>query len=108
MGGGGGASTSANKTENKDSRISLQSGTATSGDGNTINVLDGDAINKAFGFGSTALLQSLDLAKSSNSLVADSLTKAYADAKGRGSLTDVIILASVAAAGLVAVYALRK
>lgn len=108
MGGGGGASTSTTKTENKDSRISLQSGTATSGDGNTINVLDGNAINKSFEFGSTALLKSLDLAKSSNSLVADSLTQAYADAKGRGSLTDWILLGSVAAAGLVAIAALKR
>lgn len=107
-GGGGGASTSKNTTENKDSRISLQSGTATSGDNNVINVLDANAINKSFDFGSTALLKSLDLAKSSNAQVADSLTKAYEDAKGRGSMTDVILLASVAAAGLVAVYALRK
>lgn len=107
-GGGGGSSSSSTSTENKDSRISQQSGTAVSGDGNTVQVLDANAINKSFDFGQTALLKTMDLAKTNNALVADSLTKAWNDAKGRGAMTDYIIAGSVALAGLVAIAALRK
>lgn len=113
--GGGGSSSSRNETTTKDSRISLQSGTATSGDNNVVNVLDGNAINKSFDFGTTALTKSLTFAATSNQQALDTLKEtsslvkdAYADAKGRGAMTDKILIGAVAMAGLVAIMALRK
>lgn len=44
----GGSSRSSSDTTNTDNRISQQGGTAVSGSGNTISVLDGGAINRAF------------------------------------------------------------
>lgn len=115
FGGGGGSSNSTTKTENKDSRISQQSGTAVSGDSNTVNVLDGGAIKNAFDFGTSTVTQSLGFAAASQGQVLDSLkttsqlvANAYNDAKGRGAMTDYILIGSVAMAGLVALMALRK
>lgn len=44
----GGSSKSRSTTNNSDSRISQQGGTAVSGDANTVNVLDGGAVAAAF------------------------------------------------------------
>lgn len=126
FGGGGGSSASTNTTTTTDSRITQQSGTAVSGNSNTVQVLDGGAINRAFDFsdntlnksidfGQTALTKALDFAFKSNqqtATVLDSQTtlvkNAYEDAKGRGSMTDWIILGGMALAGAVAVAALGK
>lgn len=113
FGGGGGSSASTNQTTTQDSRITQQSGTAVSGNNNT--VLDGGAINKAFDFSSTTLAKSLEFAFNANkqtATVLDSQTalikNAYEDAKGRGAMTDWIILGGMALAGTIAVAALRK
>lgn len=104
FGGGGGSSSSANTTTNTDSRISQQSGTAVSGDGNTLNVLDGGAIENAFKFAASAQAAAVGTIQETSKLVSD----AYAEAKGRGTMTDYILIGSLAVAGLVAVTALRK
>lgn len=114
FGGGGGTSSSSNRTESTDKRISLQSGTATSGDNNTVNILDGGAIKNAFDFATTTGRESFDFAKVAQGAALDSLNTtsslvkdAYADAKGRGALTDKILIGAIAMSGLVAVMALR-
>lgn len=58
----------------------------------------------AFNFGSKSQGQALDSLESQASMVKD----AYADAKGRGALTDKILIGAIAMAGLVAIAALRK
>lgn len=69
-----------------------------------------DALSAALGFGKQALdynakgnNQVLDSLASSTTLVKD----AYADAKGRGALTDKIMIGAIAMAGLVAIAAVR-
>ncbi len=104
FGGGGGTSSNETKTTNSDSRISQQSGTAVSGDGNSVTVLDGGAIKNAFDFASASQAASISSLNATSKLVAD----AYNEAKGRGVMTDYILIGSVALAGLVAVMALRK
>lgn len=59
---------------------------------------------KALDFATTANAQAADTLANTSNLVKD----AYADAKGRGALTDKILIGSIAMAGLVAVMALRK
>lgn len=115
FGGGGGSSSSSTRTDNIDKRISLQSGIATSGDNNTIQVLDGGAIKNAFDFATATEKDSFSFAKAAQGQALDSLTTtsnlvkdAYADAKGRGALTDKILIGSIVMAGAVAVMALKK
>jgi hypothetical protein len=60
--------------------------------------------SKAFDFASKAQGQALDSLNTTSNLVKD----AYADAKGRGALTDKILIGAIAMAGLVAIAALRK
>jgi hypothetical protein len=62
------------------------------------------AESNAFAFASKAQGQALDSLNTTSNLVKD----AYADAKGRGALTDKILIGSIAMAGLVAIAALRK
>jgi hypothetical protein len=59
---------------------------------------------RAFDFGTKAQSIALDSLNTQANLVKD----AYADAKGRGALTDKILIGSVVMAGLVALAALRK
>lgn len=125
--GGGGGSTQANtSTSNADKRNSVNSGIGVSGDGNSLNVLDGGAIKNAFDFSGSTVAQALGFAGASqqetlgfalksNAQALDSLNvttdlvkNAYADAKGRGAMTDYLLMGAMALAGLVAVYALRK
>jgi hypothetical protein len=54
FGGSGGQSASTTTTNNADKRISLQSGLAVSGSGNTITTTDAGAINAAFDFAKSA------------------------------------------------------
>lgn len=122
---GGSSSSSAQSTAQTDNRRSIGDG-GISNEGGTVNVLDGGAIKNAFDFAGavsaggfdlqkTTLAKSLDFASSSQRQALDSLNTtsnlvkdAYADAKGRGAMTDQILLGSVAMAGLVAFAALKK
>lgn len=115
FGGGGGSSSSTTKTENIDKRIAVDSGIGVSGDSNTIQVLDGGAIKNAFDFAGQTAGQSFSFATESNRQALDSLNvtsnlvkDAYADAKGRGALTDKILIGAIAVSGLVALFAIRK
>lgn len=98
------STSSTSTTTQTDSRISQQSGNAVSGDNNTLNVLDGGAIENAFKFAAGAQAAAVGTINTTSKLVSD----AYAEAKGRGAMTDYIIIGAVALSGLVAVAALRK
>lgn len=66
-------------------------------------------------FGLTAGSRAFDFARKAQVTALDSLNveanlvkNAYADAKGRGALTDKILIGAIAMSGLVAIAALRK
>lgn len=61
-------------------------------------------LNKAVSFAEDANSRALDSLNTTANLVKDS----YADAKGRGALTDQILIGAIAMAGLVAFAAVRK
>lgn len=63
-----------------------------------------DALGAAFAFGKTANTQAQDAMSATANLVKD----AYADAKGRGALTDKMIMVAIAAMALVAFMAVKK
>ncbi|PTT21656.1 hypothetical protein DBR12_06190 [Acidovorax sp. HMWF029] len=63
-----------------------------------------DALGEAFSFGGNALNKAFGAAENATALVKD----AYADAKGRGALTDKILIAAVGAMALVAFAAVKK
>lgn len=63
-----------------------------------------DAEGKAFGFAAKANAQALDSLNTTSNLVKD----AYADAKGRGALTDKIMIGTIAGAVLIALVALQQ
>lgn len=62
------------------------------------------ALNKAFSFGNNALGAAFDTLGSTQNMVKD----AYADAKGRGALTDKMIMGAIAAMAVVAFAAIKK
>lgn len=71
--------------------------------------------SNALGFADSENARVLDFATKANSQAAATLNTtsnlvkdAYADAKGRGALTDKILIGAIAMAGLVAVMALKK
>ena len=72
--------------------------------GSSVNVLDNGAINRAFDFSQQVGATALDFVQASQNQVAD----AYAEAKGRGVLTDWILIGAIAMAGLVAFQAVKK
>lgn len=72
--------------------------------GASVTVLDNGAINKAFDFSTQALGATLSAQKDTANILAD----AYNDAKGRGALTDYILIGAIAMAGIVAFQAVRK
>ena len=76
------------------------------GDAQNARVLDfgADALSAAFAFGKTANTQAQDAMSATANLVKD----AYADAKGRGALTDKMIMVAIAAMALVAFMAVKK
>lgn len=133
---GGSSSSSSQATNQTDNRRTIAQG-GISAEGSNVNVLDGGAIKNAFDFAGavnagsldfskTALAKSLefatsntkqsfDFASTANAQALDSLNTtanlvkdSYADAKGRGAMTDKILIGSVAMAGLVALAAIRK
>ncbi len=63
-----------------------------------------DALGGALGFGTNALNKAFNAADVSAALVKD----AYADAKGRGALTDKILMGAIAAMAVVALMAVKK
>ena len=123
--GGGSSSSSAQTTTQTDNRRTIAAG-GISNENGTVNVLDGGAIKNSFDFSQNAVTQALqfagknqtatlDFASNAQAQALDSLTTtsnlvkdAYADAKGRGAMTDKILIGAVAMAGLVAVTALRS
>lgn len=111
---GGSSSSSQQATNQTDNRRTIASG-GISNENGTVNVLDGGAIKNSFDFSKTALVESLSFASNAQGQALDSLNvtsnlvkDAYADAKGRGAMTDQILIGSVAMAGLVAIAALRR
>ena len=71
--------------------------------------------NRAFNFGGDALASAFDFAndaaKRENTALDQTtsvLSTAYSDAKGRGALTDKILIGAIAMAGLVAYAAIKK
>lgn len=101
--GGDSTSVTENKTFQTDNRRVIDAG-GISAEDSTVNVLDGGAIARAFDFASKTTVQAQQSITSTANLVSD----AYAEAKGRGAMTDYIIIGALALAGLVAVQALRK
>ncbi len=63
-----------------------------------------NALSRAFTFGANALDRSFNNLGDTQQLVAD----AYADAKGRGALTDKILIGAIAAMAVVAFAAVKK
>lgn len=63
-----------------------------------------DALGGALGFGTLALNKAYGTVSETSNLVKD----AYADAKGRGALTDKILMGSIAAMAVVALMAVKK
>lgn len=111
---GGSSSSSAATTQQTDNRRVLGDGSV-SAENSTVNVLDGGAIKNAFEFSGAVAGKSLDFAQQSQGQALDSLKTqtnlvkdAYADAKGRGALTDKILIGAVVMAGVVALAAVRK
>lgn len=64
----------------------------------------GDALGGAFSFGNNALNKAFGAAENTTALVKD----AYADAKGRGALTDKIMIGAIIAMAAVAFAAVQK
>lgn len=62
------------------------------------------AISKAFTFGNNAMGAAFDTLGNTQNLIKD----AYADAKGRGALTDKMIMGAIAAMAVVAFAAVKK
>ncbi len=103
-------SSSSNKqaTTQTDNRRVLGEGAISAESGATVSVLDNGAISKAFDFSSAVAAGALKFGLDSQSSTAGILKDAYADAKGRGALTDYILIGSIAMAGLIAFQALKK
>lgn len=111
--GGSSSSNSSAATNQTDNRRTIAAG-GISAEGSTVNVLDGGAINAAFEFSKSTVGESFDFARSSQGAALDSLNvtsnlvkDAYADAKGRGAMTDKILIGAIGMAGLVALMAIR-
>lgn len=130
FGGSKSASTTNNTTNQTDNRRVLGEGSI-SAENSSINIqtLDGEVVNRAFSFGSDSLDfansnvgkafnfggRALDYATEAQAKAAKSMeaqgsliAAAYSDAKGRGALTDKILIGAVAMAGLVALFAIKK
>jgi hypothetical protein len=121
---GGGKSSQTQHDQFTDNRAVVGEGAlyATSGAHLNNYVLDGGAIGRAFDFGNTTLAGFLNFGKdtlalakhntdqlmaaagNSQRLVAD----AYENAKGRGALTDKILIGAIGAMALIAFMAVRK
>ena len=113
MGGKSSSSQSTNQTDNR--RVLAEGAISAENSTVTVQALDAEVANRAFDFGDTVVTKALDFSLDSNAQALDSLQTttslvkdAYEDAKGRGALTDKILIGSVVMAGLVALAAIRK
>lgn len=116
------SSKSAQTTNQTDNRRVLGEGAISAESGATVSVLDNGAINRAFdfsgqtvgdalGFATKALSFGLDSQAEAGRIQASSvsvLKNAYEDAKGRGALTDYLLIGAIAMAGIVAYAAVKK
>lgn len=120
------SSKSAQTTNQTDNRRVLGEGSISAESGATVSVLDNGAINRAFDFGTATAEDAfgfarqiaagaLDFGLSSQAeagrIQASSvsvLKNAYEDAKGRGALTDYLLIGAIAMAGIVAYAAVKK
>lgn len=120
---GGSKSSSSAATSQTDNRRVLGEGSISAENSTvTIQALDNGAINRAFDTADLSVGRALDFggnalafATDAQAATLDSLTTtsnlvkdAYADAKGRGALTDQILIGAIAMAGLVAFKAISK
>lgn len=120
---GGSSSSSSSTTNQTDNRRVLGDGSISAENSTiTVNALDGDVVNRALDSVDSGVMRALtfggralDYATESQAQAAGSLAdqskliaSAYEDAKGRGALTDKIMIGAVLMAGLVAIFALKK
>lgn len=124
---GGSSSSQAQQTQQQDNRIVTGQNGVTATNGSYVNVttMDAAVAHDAFGLArdSTAMAlgsntQLAELAINSNQHAADQVmsslnstetlvANAYNDAKGRGAMTDKILIGAIVMTGLVAVYAVK-
>lgn len=102
------SSSSKQATTQTDNRRVLGEGAISAESGATVSVLDNGAINRAFDFSSQVAQGALKFGLDSQSSSAKVLADAYNDAKGRGALTDYILIGAIAMAGIVAYSAVKK
>lgn len=104
-------------TNQTDNRRVIGEGAISAESGATVNysVLDNGAIGKAFDFSGKSLDFSRQVAEGALKFGLDSqassasvIANAYNDAKGRGALTDYILIGAIAMAGIVAYSAVSK
>ena len=131
MSGGKSSSTQQQETTFTDNRAALGEGSIQAREGSTVNswTLDGGAINRAFNtadlsvdralsFGGQALDfgdRALQFSAKQTAVVLDNLqdtqqltANAYNDAKGRGALTDKLLIFAVGSMAIVAALAVKK
>ncbi len=118
----GSKSSSSQQQVQQDQRIVAGEGAVVAKDGSSVQVLDNGAIQRAFDTADSSLKGALDFgtnalgfAKQTTNAAIDNLqvtqqlvADAYNDAKGRGALTDKLLIGAVAAMGLVAFAAVRR
>lgn len=115
--GGDSSSSQTQTTQQYDQRRVLGAGAMLAEGGSSINISTLDAVvaNHAIDATVTGQKNAFSFAQKSQSVALDSLNvqanlikDAYADAKGRGALTDKILIGAIAVSGLVAVMAIKK
>lgn len=112
------SSQATNQTDNRrvigEGGVSAESSSVNTGsgilaqNGAQVTVLDNGAINKAFDFSGQVAAGALKFGLDSQAATAGVLADAYNDAKGRGALTDYILIGAIAMAGIVAFSAVKK
>ena len=102
-----GTSKKADQTTMQDNRRVLGEGSI-SAENSTVTVLDNGAIAGAFDFSKAIAEGALAFGLKSQSDSAKTMADAYNDAKGRGALTDYILIGAIAMAGIVAFSAVKR
>ena len=103
-----GSSKKADQTQMVDNRRVLGEGSISAEGGSTVTVLDNGAVAGAFDFSRAIAEGALAFGLKSQSDTAKTMADAYNDAKGRGALTDYILIGAIAMAGIVAYSAVKK